>query len=67
MRSAAAADNAGVAVTPESKTNMRSNLVANAQPVSFTGAPVFDSNVWPTTKKKLSTSQKVFYVIFTYL
>ncbi|KAI4466115.1 hypothetical protein MML48_3g00021343 [Holotrichia oblita] len=45
MRSAAAADNTGVAATPQPNTNMRSNLVANAQPVSFTGTPVFDSNV----------------------
>ncbi|KAI4466121.1 hypothetical protein MML48_3g00014938 [Holotrichia oblita] len=45
MRSAAAADNTVVAATPQPNTNMRSNLVANAQPVSFTGTPVFDSNV----------------------
>lgn len=29
---------------PKSNT-LHSNLVAHAQPISFTGAPVFDSNV----------------------
>lgn len=39
MRQAARADNA---VPP---TSTRSNLVAHAQPISFSGTPVFDSNV----------------------
>ncbi|XP_060517192.1 calcium channel flower isoform X1 [Cylas formicarius] len=39
MRQAAAAQDSS------RPTNMRSNLVANAQPISLTGAPVFDSNV----------------------
>ncbi|CAH1129488.1 unnamed protein product [Ceutorhynchus assimilis] len=30
---------------PITSSNMRSNLVANAQPISFTGSPMFDSNV----------------------
>ncbi|KAF2893885.1 hypothetical protein ILUMI_12291 [Ignelater luminosus] len=44
MRSTAAA----AEVTPTSNTKpntMRSNLVENAQPISFTGAPIYDSNV----------------------
>lgn len=41
MRQAAAAEEA----TKQANTSMHSNLVANAQPISFTGAPVFDSNV----------------------
>ncbi|KAF7273104.1 hypothetical protein GWI33_014164 [Rhynchophorus ferrugineus] len=43
-RAAAASDNR----QPKEQTpssNMRDNLVSNAQPISFTGAPVFDSNV----------------------
>ncbi|XP_044266686.1 calcium channel flower isoform X1 [Tribolium madens] len=44
MRQAAAAD-----AVPPSGTNrpnsMHANLVANAQPISLTGAPVYDSNV----------------------
>ncbi|XP_072388985.1 calcium channel flower isoform X1 [Diabrotica undecimpunctata] len=41
MRQAATAEENAV---PPSK-GMRSNLVAHAQPISFSGAPVFDSNV----------------------
>nr|CAI5846316.1 unnamed protein product [Callosobruchus analis] len=41
MRQAAFADNA----PKPPDTGMRSNLVNNAQPLSFTGTPVFDSNV----------------------
>lgn len=40
MRQAANADN-----TPVAPSGMRSNLVAHAQPIGFSGAPVFDSNV----------------------
>lgn len=44
MRQAAAAEN-----VPSTGTNrpnsMQANLVANAQPISFTGSPLYDSNV----------------------
>ncbi|CAH1185894.1 unnamed protein product [Phyllotreta striolata] len=40
MRQAANAEN-----NPVQAGGMRSNLVAHAQPISFSGAPVFDSNV----------------------
>lgn len=44
MRSAAVAESNLPA--PSARPNsMHSNLVANAQPISFTGAPVYDSNV----------------------
>ncbi|XP_049822961.1 calcium channel flower isoform X1 [Aethina tumida] len=44
MRQAAAAD---LEAAPGSRptSNMKSNLVDNAQPISFTGAPTFDSHV----------------------
>lgn len=45
MRQAAAAAEASRQPGGVTSNNMRSNLVANAQPISFTGAPVFDSNV----------------------
>lgn len=45
MRQAAAAAEASRQGGVAPSSNMRSNLVANAQPISFTGAPVFDSNV----------------------
>ncbi|XP_018564907.1 calcium channel flower [Anoplophora glabripennis] len=41
MRQAATAENS----TTRPTSSMHSNLVANAQPISFTGSPVFDSNV----------------------
>lgn len=44
MRQAAVAEN--MARPAPNNSSMRSNLVANAQPISFSGAPVFDSNVW---------------------
>ncbi|KAJ8942896.1 hypothetical protein NQ314_009871 [Rhamnusium bicolor] len=43
MRQAAAVENS--TTIPNPNPSMRSNLVANAQPISLTGAPVFDSNV----------------------
>lgn len=46
MRSAAVAAEANANPTTNTKPNtMRSNLVENAQPISFTGAPIYDSNV----------------------
>lgn len=43
MRSAAAAD--ANLPTVNRQNSMQSNLVANAQPISFSGSPVYDSNV----------------------
>ncbi|XP_022919034.2 calcium channel flower isoform X1 [Onthophagus taurus] len=37
--------NANPPTSNTTSTNMRSNLVNNAQPMSFTGPPMFDSNV----------------------
>ncbi|XP_066156127.1 calcium channel flower isoform X1 [Euwallacea fornicatus] len=45
MRQAAAASEAARPSSGVPSSNMRSNLVANAQPISFTGAPVLDSNI----------------------
>lgn len=44
MRSAAAAD-ANLPPPTNRQNSMQSNLVANAQPISFTGSPIYDSNV----------------------
>lgn len=44
MRSAAQAPSAPP--PPAHGSNMRSNLMENAAPMSFTGVPAFDSNVW---------------------
>lgn len=38
----------------------RSNLVNNAQPISITGAPGFDSNVW--LRFNLSVKLKLFII-----
>lgn len=51
MRSAAAAE-ATVPASTGHPNSMRSNLVANAQPISFTGSPVYDSNVWPSPSEQ---------------
>lgn len=45
MRQAAAAAETRQSTTPAPSANMRANLVTNAQPIGFSGAPVFDSNV----------------------
>jgi len=48
MRAAAAAEAGTVAPGPtnvQPNSSIHSNLVANAQPMGFTGVPVFDSNV----------------------
>lgn len=44
MRQAAAA-NSNLPPPANRQNSMQSNLVANAQPISFTGSPVYDSNV----------------------
>lgn len=58
MRQAAAAD---LEAAPGSRptSNMKSNLVDNAQPISFTGAPTFDSHVWcvSSARDSLSTTR----------
>lgn len=45
MRQAAAADANIPPPTANRQNSMHSNLVANAQPISFTGSPIYDSNV----------------------
>lgn len=45
MRSAAAAAEAPQPSTNRVNSSMQANLVTNAQPISFTGSPLYDSNV----------------------